>query len=524
MASDCNSAVSYSPLSRIEAIVTSRAAWCVFLACSAAALLRQYFFVHSYWYDEAFLILPIRERSYAELLGPQPYNLVIPPLFLWIERWLYVVGGDGELLLRLPALIAALAALLVMIPLAKVTTPPLGAVLAFAGIAVARSLLEHSSDVRPYTLDLLLTESILLCAALKLSPSPEAVGSRWSTAGLMLLAILGPWLSFPSAFVLGGVSAAWATALWDRNCRRALAQWVLFNTLVVSSGCALWWWSARHMYYGGMIDHWGHNGWGGFPDWQSAFAVGRWLLGRPVEIANYGVREIGLVVVVLAVTGSIAMARRSRATAVLLMVPFLLAVTAALLGKYPLAHRTTFFLLPCMWLLAANGFVAMLAWARQHGWRLAAIGLLLVGWDFAKQVIAIAHPSPRIDYRGAYAYVHEHRRQGDLLWCQMAVVYQTYYGQSAPVLRDHEFAEAERVVGQRRLWVVAGSTRSDLRRRLEDAGGEVIHSHAVSGLYVLLFAPKAPLTRVRHDALGAGRAVRHSNLGSFPIVTRAGPG
>src|SRR5207249_9344519 len=125
-----------------------------------AALVRQYLFAHSYWYDEAFLILTVRERGYAELLGPQPYNLVIPPVFLWIVRALYELGGDEELVLRLPALVAGVLALIVMIPLARRVALRPGALLAFAWLAVSGHLVEHSCDVRPYTVDLLLTELI----------------------------------------------------------------------------------------------------------------------------------------------------------------------------------------------------------------------------------------------------------------------------------------------------------------------------------------------------------------------------
>lgn len=46
----------------------------------------------------------------------------------------------------------------------------------------------------------------------------------------------------------------------------------------------------------------------------------------------------------------------------LLVTPFALTVLAALLGKYPLAHRTGFFLLPCLWLLAAEGVRASIGW------------------------------------------------------------------------------------------------------------------------------------------------------------------
>ena len=44
----------------------------------------------------------------------------------------------------------------------------------------------------------------------------------------------------------------------------------------------------------------------------------------------------------------------------------------------------------------------------------------------------------------------------------MAVVYETYYGKDAPVLRDVDFPRAEQLVSHQRLWTVMGRTRFDL--------------------------------------------------------------
>ena len=70
--------------------------WAFLLACGVLARVRQYLFTHSYWYDEAFLVVPVRERGFADLLGPQPFNLVSPPGFLWVERALYLAFGHSR--------------------------------------------------------------------------------------------------------------------------------------------------------------------------------------------------------------------------------------------------------------------------------------------------------------------------------------------------------------------------------------------------------------------------------------------
>jgi hypothetical protein len=479
----------------LERSATSPLTWGVFLLFGVAALVRQYLFAHSYWYDESYLILTIREHGFAQLLGPQPYNLAIPPGFLWLTRALYELGGDGELMLRLPAFVAGVVALFLMIPLPRLILGRAHAFYAFAWFAASRHLLVHACEVRPYTFDLLLGEMVLLCAAALLRRTAQQPAPAWALAGLGTIAVIGPWVSFPSAFVLGGASLALALQLGRSGSRREWLLWLTFNGLVGLSGLALWWFSGRHMYYPGMIEHWGHRGWWGFPDWHSPANLCRWLLWRPYEIGNYGTRELGIVLAGLAVVGACAWAKNARPLVVLLCGPFFLALAAALLGKYPLAHRTAFFLLPCLWLLAARGLGAVVEAGRRRGLELAALGLLLVAWDFAHTVAGVVRPDARIDYRGAYVFVRAHRQANDALWAQMAVVYETYYGKDAPILRDADWPLAQQVVGQQRLWAVMGNTRHDLRQRLEEAGGRVILSHQVSGLSILLFEPKAPPTR-----------------------------
>jgi hypothetical protein len=472
---------------RLNRLAASPTPWVFFLLLGVAVRLRQYLFASSYWYDEAFLVLAIRERGFAALLGPQPYNLVIPPFFLWAVRGLYQLGGDGELLMRLPAFLAGIAALILMIPLARRFLAAPWSVWAFALLAVSPHAVTHGCEVRPYTVDLSVAEWILLCVVML----TETEGGRrlWLCAWLGAAALLGPWMSFPSVFLLGGASAALLVQIWKRPTRAGWLAWTAFNAAVAASGALLWWVSARSMYYPGMIEHWGHNGWGGFPDWQSPLATGWWMLYRPYEVANYASRDLGLLLAPLAFVGAVGLAFRFRARAVLLAVPFVLAVSAALVGKYPLAHRTTVFLLPCVWLAAAVGLSYLAGWVGNQRGKVAVLGALVVAYASVWTVPEMIRPPTGLEYRRAYKFVQKQKTAGDAVFAQMAVVYQTYYGKDADVLKDEDLPEAERVAGEKRLWAVFGAGRLDLRRRLESAGGRVVMEHRVGKLVVLLFAP-----------------------------------
>lgn len=461
--------------------------WGFVLALGLAVRFRQYFFNASYWYDEAFLILTIREQGFADLLGPQPYQLAVPPMFLWLTRALYDMGGDGELLMRLPAFIAGIGAMILMIPLARRALEMPHAIWAFAFLALGLHAVTHGADVRPYTLDVLFAEIILFCALVLTDPGTEGRGRRWALAGLGMAAVLAPWLSFPSAFGLGGASFALAMNAWQESSRRKWIEWMALNVAVCVSGALMWWLAGRHMYYPGMIEHW-QKGWGGFPDWNSVPAIAQWILTRPYEIGNYANRDMGAILALLAFLGGFFCAKQRPILAQLLLAPFLLALGAALIGKYPLAHRTTLFLTPCLYLLAGYG-VAGLAASRVAKGRFAWLGVLVLAWSSALMMKRVVQPDPGLDYRGAYQFIHASRAPGDAIWSQTAVVYQSYYGKDASVLKDHEFAQAEQLASRSRLWMVAGTNRGDFREKIEAAGGRLVLRRDVSGLQVLLFEP-----------------------------------
>lgn len=464
-----------------------RLLWSLVLALGLAVRCRQYFFNASYWYDEAYVILVIRKVSYAELLGALPFQVTAPPFLLWIERALFLLGGDSEMLMRLPSFLAGLAALFLMIPLARRALGLPHAFWPFAFLALGLHAVTHGSDVRAYTIDLLAAEIILLGALVLIQDDTGRRACAWAWSGLFLSAAFAPWFSFPAVLMLGSASLILAVEVWQRPEKKRWLAWCALQVVAVVSIGLLWWLVARHRYYPGLIEHW-QKGWDGFPDWRSGVDIARWLVTRPYEIGNYANRDMGIILVLLAIAGAIFLCRKQPRLAGLFITPFLLAIGAGLLGKYPLAHRTSFFLDPSLYLLAGAGVAGLASWRVLHG-RLALLGAVVVLWSAVWMVRRTVHPDAGLDYRGAYQFIDSQRAPGDVIWSQMAVVYQTYYGPDAPVLQDHEFARAEQLVSGTRLWMVAGANRRDFQTKLEAAGGRVVLQHEVSGLRVLLFVP-----------------------------------
>src|SRR5262249_21996800 len=154
-----------------------------------------------------------------------------------------------------------------------------------------------------------------------------------------------------------------------------------------------------------------------FLDLSSPGAAVAWVGRCLVEIGNYGTREMGLLLLVLALIGATSLRRRRPARLVLLFGPLVLALIASALHRYPLGGRLLFFLVPCVWLLAARGISvlarrirARLAWA---GWVLPAALLIPAALWAGRHLVMV---TPRCQFREAFAYVEKQRAPGDVLW------------------------------------------------------------------------------------------------------------
>ena len=175
----------------------------VFLWLGLAARLIRYLLRFPLWEDECFLCVNFIDRTFAELLEPLTYHQVAPPLFLWLERSAVLTFGFSEWSLRLVPLAASIASLFLFRRLASRLLAGPALVLAFGIFAVAYPGIRYAAEAKQYATDLFAALVLLTLAA-------EWYSSR-KTGWLWLLAALAApllWLSYPGAFVVGGVSLA----------------------------------------------------------------------------------------------------------------------------------------------------------------------------------------------------------------------------------------------------------------------------------------------------------------------------
>jgi hypothetical protein len=433
----------------------------IILAIGIAARLCHYLRGLSFWYDEAFLLIPIYDRSALELLGALPTQTIIPPLFLWLLKGAYLLAGPGELAMRFPAFVAGLLGLVLLIPMALRIVGRPGAYWVVALGALSHHALMHGSEVRAYTVDLLATVLILWAGGAYIRGSSSPRNGRVG-GGLFVLGLVGPWLSFPSVLVFGAVSMALLVDLLERGGRRRWAFWGALNVVFLISVFGVWFIQARHMYYPGLVEQW-RDGWNGFAPNDSWPSVALWSVQRFVGLGEYANTGLGIPLLLLGLYGVKVVWRQSRPLAILLAGPIVITFVAALASRYPFVDRTILFLAPCVWCLAMAGLADL--WRRLPSrWSLlvpAPLLLVLLTVSLAKVAADGVAPVARFEFRQALCYVHEQREPGDeaLVWCQP--INDVYFGHVYPGLQNPCCGEdmpsealAEKVRGHR-LWIVA---------------------------------------------------------------------
>jgi hypothetical protein len=326
-----------------------------------------------------------------------------------------------------------------------------------------------------------------------------------------VLACLAPWASFTSALVLGAASLALLVDARARGGRTVWAYWMLFNALLLLSGLSLWWFHARHLYSSGLRDFWIECG--GFPKDYSPGTLLKWSVSCFVGIGDYGTTSLGIPLLLLALIGTVRCGKRSLPLAVLFVAPIVLGWLLAVLGRYPMADRTVFYAVPCVWLLAILGVEVVCRHAGAHrvpvGVFLAVVLLTPGALRASKYLVLVGTKS---DFRGAFLHVDRHRRERDLCWVSHPEVFEVYYRGARACMGSYTPAPqvVESVRGSR-LWVISppqsGWNDTDspaLSQFLRSLGLQIADRKQFTGLEVLLFEPisqvanetaRDPLTR-----------------------------
>ena len=338
------------------------------------------------WEDECFLCVNFLgagfegTASFQSLTGPLRYRQVAPPLFLFAELAAVKAFGFGEWPLRLVPLVCSVASLLLFTRLAGRLLTGRAATLAVGLYAVAYPGIRYAAEAKPYASDGLVA-LVLLSLAVQWFQTGR---TRW----LWVAAAFAPvaiGLSYPAAFVLGGVSLAVLAELWRRRGDEEVktptgpaAAWAAFNAATAAAFGALLLTAAKAQADNDldfMQTYWSED----FPPLAEPWRLPGWLAAAHTsELLAWpmgGARGASVLTAILVAAGLPWLFRGPRAAGMrptgraswflpaLLLGPFAVHLVAAALHRYPYGGHVKFsmHLGPAICLLAGAGGAALSA-------------------------------------------------------------------------------------------------------------------------------------------------------------------
>lgn len=350
------------------------------------------------WGDEGFVAVNFLARDWSGMLKPLEWGQIVSVGYMWIGLAATKLLGTSEWALRLPSLLFGIASLLIFWRFARRAVAIPAAVLALGFLAAAYYPVRHSAEVKPYALDLLVSVTFAILA-IELRRRPDWL---YGWLGLIGLAALGPWLSYPAAFVGGGVAlflAQQAYQHWQSAGKRAhvtlksrgqfdaskgkkrqpaspiatrgsverrissifsLGGFV-FGCILLGSFLTMYFvYGKNQAEYSAKlisIDMWEKT----FPPLTNPVQFVKWFLymhtGNMLAYPIGGDKGASTLTFLLVIVGSVRLWRRDRSLLLLLLAPLLLTFLAAAFKKYPYggSARTSLYMAPAFCTLAGLG-------------------------------------------------------------------------------------------------------------------------------------------------------------------------
>jgi hypothetical protein len=372
-----------------------------------------------YWMDEGSLAGNVVDKRPLDFSEPLTGDQLAPFGFLIVVRAVVSILGRSPYVTRLLPLVCGILALVAFTVLARRILPRRAALVAIALFAFSDDLIYYSSEFKPYSLDLAVGVAITLVAYDALtkpaswqrarndsleSPQPKtklwqglptlplgqpqvsgpeprretfgpadggdpsgARDPRRTAACIALCAILAPWCSFTSTFMVAGCGSSLVLAAFlARRYRDALVWgaigvgWLLSFLLAYTASQSLL------SPYTTMYIFWDFAF---LPLWPrpsspvSLVKAGGILLDvfvNPLNLVPPACRWLGAVLPLsLLVGGAVRLFRRSWSVWLMLVLPVALAVIASVMKRYPLHGRLILELVPAFFLLIAEGTQAV---------------------------------------------------------------------------------------------------------------------------------------------------------------------
>jgi len=387
------------------------------IALGVILRMREYIANRSFWHDEANLALNLVNRTFGGLTQPLDYDQGAPVGFLFIEKLFITIMGNKDYILRLFPLLSGLLATYLIYRIAREHFGA-GGFFAILLFAISWPLIYYSSELKQYSSDAMF---VLLLVYLAFRCLEEDARLKdfllLGTAGFISI-----WLSHPSAFVLAGIGLVlFFEKLLHKRDKSLL--WTLGMGVAWAASFGLTYLiSLRYLVADTSLQSYWHNSFMPRPilhhlDWLMQTYLS--LLGTVGSGMDFQYQS--LVCSLLIVVGMISLLIRNWKILFITSLPFLLALVAAALQKYPLKGRFVLFLAPLAILLMAEGigriYTLISKWNRSLALSVCLVVALTIIW-LPANVITSNFLSPPLgdDIKPVMNYVKQHRTQNDIIY------------------------------------------------------------------------------------------------------------
>ena len=417
------------------------------IAAGIACRLLQYFYDRSFWVDEASLVLNIRGKTAAQLLGPLDFHQAAPPLFLLAEHAIFRLLGGSELSLRLLPILAGCASVFLFASLASKLLEPWAAAIAVALFCFSDRLIWHADEVKQYGIDVFFTVALLRIAVGLIYDERRPY---WRLICFMAVTVIAVWCSYASVFVFAGCSLLMLKRYLRRGLRGMLAYGAM-NLLVLLSFALMLRVVLKSQDTHYMQRYWSEH----FVPVHHPSNIAGWLVRRLVAFCNYPTVNGSIGIIPCAIAGAFWLgAKRRYRTLALLLLPAGFHLLAAFLQRYPFdGARLTVYLTVPLAMLAGAGTLAFYQWLAPNVGRLAIapalITLAIPAWSAAVHLVV---PRQRGDVRGAAAFVSRNARPEDGVYVLQLSEFAAYW-RGKPANAREAFVPADEIPFER-FWIV----------------------------------------------------------------------
>ncbi len=202
------------------------------LALAGTALkFDQWYFSRPLWVDEEMVLLNIRDRALAELVGPLWLNQTAPLGWLALQRAVVITFGTSDRAVRALPVLFGIATLWAALWMGKRWMKPPAAALFVLLCATAQWMTYYALEVKPYSADAFWALALPALAIWASEPKGEQPLTLMRTGSWWSVAALAQWFSFGAIFVTPACGLVLcAAALWRSG--RRLAVMVALQGLI----------------------------------------------------------------------------------------------------------------------------------------------------------------------------------------------------------------------------------------------------------------------------------------------------